>query len=225
MYIGIDYSINSPAICVLHDKGLEFISIARESVGSNKVFEDLQYFGVKVNNTNILKNSNNLLESSRESTLDSIYLAQCSVQEILSVLPKNDTTQNIVAIESFSFGSTGNRLAQISGYQYVLRMNLLTNIINPSHIENLWLFAPVTVKSTAGAAGKGKGKGDMINSFLNHEDPLPFLHKHPFYLELKNNPAIFQTKRGKWLKPIDDLIDAYWVLKTYFKKTSQIPSI
>jgi hypothetical protein len=225
MYIGIDYSINSPAICVLHNKGLDFISIARQSVGSDKVFDDLQYFGVKVNNTNTLKNSSNLLESSRESTLDSINLAQKSVQEILGVLPKNNQTQNIVAIEGFSFGSTGNRLAQISGYQYVLRMNLLAHIVNPSHIENMWIFAPATVKSTAGAAGKVKGKSDMIKSFLNHEDPLPFLHNHPFYLELKNNPATFQTKRGKWLKPVDDLIDAYWVLKTYFKKTSQIPSI
>ena len=32
--------------------------------------------------------------------------------------------------------------------------------------------------------------------------------------EMKNNPEQFQSKSGKWLKPVDDLVDSYWVLQT-----------
>lgn len=220
MYIGIDYSINSPAICVLQNNRIDFISVARQGKGSGKIFEVLRDFNVIVSSTESLKNSTILLDSSRESTLDALSLAQKCVQEIINTTEKNDPATNIVAIEGFSFGSTGNRLAQISGYQYVLRMNILAHIISPIHIENLWIFAPATVKSTAGAAGRGKGKEDMIEAFLTHEDPLPFLHQHPFFIELKNHPETFQTKKGKFIKPVDDIIDSYWILKTYFKKTS-----
>jgi len=219
--IGIDYSINSPAICVQNGSKLEFISLARIGVANEKFYETLESFKVKVITSNPLKNSPTVLDSSRESILDAISLATKTVNGIIEICGPGDNTQNVLAIEGFSFGSKGNRLAQLAGYQYVLRMQTLAYLISPINIENMWLFAPATVKSTAGAAGRGKGKGDMITAFLEHEDKLPGLEEHPFYIEMKKNPETFQNKKGKWQKPIDDLIDAYWILKTYHKKSSQ----
>jgi hypothetical protein len=220
LYIGIDYSINSPAACVLHDGKIDFFSFARSNVAKEVFFENLSYFKVKIINTKPMKNSKILLESSRESILDSIQVAQNTIQGISDVCGIGNPNENVIAIEGFSFGSTGNRLAQLSGYQYVLRMHLLSKLISPVSIENMWIFAPATVKATAKAGGKGKGKIDMIQSFIEHEDKLPGLEDNPFYQELCKNPETFQDKKGRFIKPVDDLIDAYFILKTYFKKTS-----
>ena len=137
---------------------------------------------------------------------------------------KEDRSKNIAIFEGFSFGSKGNRLAQLSGYQYVARAKMIETLIVPT---NLFVYAPQTVKSVAGAAKKGQGKTSMIQRFIEHEDKLPGLENHPFYIEMcKNYDSKFRkdpTKRkpvGDWRKPIDDLIDAYWIVKTYLKKSS-----
>jgi hypothetical protein len=156
------------------------------------------------------------------SILDSIQVAQNTIQGITEFCGIGDPNENIVAIEGFSFGSTGNRLAQLSGYQYVLRMHLLSKLISPVSIENMWIFAPATVKATAKAGGKGKGKLDMIQSFIEHEDKLPGLENNLFYQEICKNPETFQDKKGRFIKPVDDLIDSYFILKTYFKKSSLV---
>jgi len=111
-------------------------------------------------------------------------------------------------IEGFSFGSTGNRLAQLSGYQWLLRHDLsLTFGLNA---DDMWVFAPMTVKATA---GKGNFKKEqMIDAFLAEEDS--DLRDHLFWKNLTSNPTAFQNKKGSWLKPIDDLIDSYWILRT-----------
>ena len=111
------------------------------------------------------------------------------------------------AIEGFSFGSTGNRLAQISGYQWVLRWEF-RNIIKET--KDFWIFSPMTIKAVA---GKGNFKKEqMIDAFIQSDDPI--LQKTGLWKALNSNPEMFQTKRGNWLKPIDDIIDAYWVLRT-----------
>lgn len=193
---------------------MEFISISRDYISSEKVFKNLILSDVILTNTQKLDNKKNLIESSRESTIDSINTNSIITEELIK-LNDDDKENNVIALESFSFGSTGNRLSQISGYQYILRYNLLEHIIS---IDNLYMYAPITVKSIAGAAGKNKGKDAMIEAFLNHEDKLPFLEDTKFYKNMKTNPKMFQTKTGKWCKPIDDIVDSYWILKTYFIK-------
>jgi len=71
----------------------------------------------------------------------------------------------------------------------------------------------MTVKATA---GKGNFKKEqMIEAFLADSDPGLIVTQ--FWQALKNVPAEFQNKKGAWHKPIDDLIDSYWVLRTLEK--------
>lgn len=207
MICGIDFSIKSTAITVKHAIGYEFFSFARSNVAKDYVFEDLKKAGVIV-----------------KTIPDEPLLPKKSltaVRERSSLIDMNNIIDNIIlnikqyniqsyAIEGFSFGSTGNRLAQISGYQWVLRWELQKLGILP---ENFWTFAPMSVKVTA---GKGNfSKEQMIEAFINTEDEL--LNSHPFWLTLKNNPEVFQNKKGLFIKPIDDIIDSWWVLKTLEK--------
>jgi hypothetical protein len=71
----------------------------------------------------------------------------------------------------------------------------------------------MTVKSTA---GKGNFKKEqMIEAFIASDDER--LRKTLLWQSLSQSPETFQTKTGKWVKPIDDLCDAYWVLRTLEK--------
>ena len=225
MIIGIDYSINSPGICILNEQGVHFGTLARNSVCSNEFKETLESFNVKTWDHPKYKAISNSTIDAQGFTSDSITQANMLSDMCIDINQgKEDRSKNIAIFEGFSFGSKGNRLAQLSGYQYVARAKMIETLIVPT---NLFVYAPQTVKSVAGAAKKGQGKTSMIQRFIEHEDKLPGLENHPFYIEMcKNYDSKFRkdpTKRkpvGDWRKPIDDLIDAYWIVKTYLKKSS-----
>jgi hypothetical protein len=145
-----------------------------------------------------------LAERERSSIKDGITLTK-SMSQMLAHW--SFTEEDHIAIEGFSFGSTGNRLAQISGYQWLLRYNLIEDC--DISADQLWFFSPMTIKATA---GKGNfKKEDMIEAFINSDCQSEFANA------LRNDPAKFQTKKGVWLKPIDDIVDSYWIAKTLEK--------
>ena len=71
----------------------------------------------------------------------------------------------------------------------------------------------MTVKATAGK-GNLKKEG-MIDTFIQHNNEE--LQSSGFWKAIHDNPSQFQTKKGVWLKPIDDVVDSYWVLRTLQK--------
>ena len=224
MFVGIDYSINSPGICILNEEGIHFGTLARNGVCSKDFKETLNKLNVHTWDYPKYKAISNSTIDAQGFTKDSIMQANALVDMCTSINQgKDDIQKNVVIFEGFSFGSKGNRLAQLAGYQYVARTYMIANL---SQYENLYVYAPQTIKSVAGAAKKGQGKGSMIQRFIEHEDKLPGLEDHPFYQEVaKNYESMLRkepTKRkpiGDWIKPVDDIIDAYWILKTYITKS------
>jgi hypothetical protein len=211
MIIGIDFSIKSPAICVKYpDESLVFLTFPRQDVIKEDMELLLRQHGVIVNRLDkekTLPKTANLTLRERSSHDD----AHVEISSIMNELQKLDDEIESWAIEGFSFGSTGNRLAQISGYQWLLRHMISDNYVIGS--EAMWVFAPMTVKATA---GKGNfKKEDMITAFLTSEDPA--LRETGLWKALTAEPASFQNKKGAWMKPIDDIVDAYWVLRTLEK--------
>ena len=223
MIIGVDYSINSPGVCVLGNNGIHFGTLARNGICTDdfkNILNDLRVFTWDHNRYNAVGNT---VDDSQGFTNDSILQAQALASMVVSMNDQNIDAENTCVFEGFSFGSTGNRLAQLAGYQYIARATLINhNIIDA---DDLYVYAPQSVKSVAGAAKRGAGKVGMIQRFIEHEDKLPGLEEHPFYIEVcRNEESILRkkpTKRkpiGNWTKPVDDIIDAYWILYTYLKK-------
>lgn len=208
MILGIDFSIKSPAICVKYpDKSLVFLAFPRQDVIKEDMELLLRQHGVIINRLNKEKPhpKTAILTLRERSSHDDAYV---EISAILNEIYKLDDKIESWGIEGFSFASTGNRLAQISGYQWLLRHMISDKYAIKS--DAMWVFAPMTVKATA---GKGNfKKEDMIAAFLNSEDLA--LRETGLWKALTANPASFQNKKGAWLKPIDDIIDAYWVLKT-----------
>ena len=211
MTVGIDFSIKSTAVTII-DKGIHFFyTFARKSIAHKDFFETLQTAGVTVvslDDEPKLPKTANLTAKERSSTHDGILLTE-AIARTLSI--HNFSETDYIAIEGFSFASTGNRLSQISGYQWLLRSKLVKHC-NVS-VDQLYFFSPMTIKATA---GKGNyKKEDMIREFIQSTDDN--LKNSKFFVDVFNNPQKFQNKNGGWKKPIDDICDSYWIAKTLEK--------
>jgi len=208
MVVGIDFSIKSTAVTLIdRDGNYHFYTFARKSVAKEDFFIALKNSGVHVitlDDEPPLAKTANLTARERSSIKDALMQTE-AIAKMLAAWSL--TEEDSIAIEGFSFGSTGNRLAQISGYQWLLRSLLIRYCeISP---EQLWFFSPMTIKATA---GKGNFKKEqMIEAFINDKVD------HTFHADLVNAPLSYQTKRGQWLKPLDDIIDSYWIVKTLQK--------
>lgn len=204
MILGIDFSIKSTAAALLAGGTYTFYTFARTDVIKEDVSLALRAAGVVVHSIPsepVLPKKASIAERERSSLQDASALIPGITQWFRYLDIK------AYGIEGFSFASTGNRLAQISGYQWVLRWEMLKAGIPP---ERFWIFSPMTVKATA---GKGNyNKDEMIAAFLASDDLA--LQQSGLWSALTHHPGLFQNKKGGWLKPVDDLIDAYFVLKT-----------
>lgn len=111
----------------------------------------------------------------------------------------------MVKIEGFSYMSSGSSYIDLISYQSVLRYMLFESGIK---IE---IYSPKTVKKTA---GKGNyNKIEMFNAFLNENlDDDFYKNILKFQNEIRKKNKVGITIDIK--KPYQDLIDAYWVLKT-----------
>lgn len=223
MIVAIDFSINSPGICVFTNDKISFGSVIKEGVASSDFMSYLQQLHVEYEILPKYKATGISSIDEQGYTSDAIKTAEAIAKLIKKINGGlGDRAKNILIFEGFSFGSTGNRLAQISGYQFITRFRLLSELFN---VENLYVYPPQSIKSIAGAAKKGAGKIGMIQRFIEHEEKLPNLSNNLFYNEvIKNEDSNLRkkaTKRkpiGDFQKPTDDIIDAYWVLYTYIKK-------
>jgi hypothetical protein len=115
---------------------------------------------------------------------------------------------DFVGIEGFSYGSKGNSAIDIVGYGYAVRMALIEKYSG----AKFSVFAPGAVKKIAGKGNAGKEQ--MFEYFMNstQEDLTSTL----FWQKLKDQ-SIDHLK-----KPVDDLVDAYWVeecAKAYYERT------
>lgn len=214
MYIGIDFSIKSPGITIRDHSGIHFYSLPRTDVIREDCEISLKDAGVDVRKLRAegkLPSNATIAMRERSSLIDSVYETN-EIVDIITAVTENTVGANIyVGLEGFSFGSSGNRLAQLSGYQWLLRYRLLEDCHVP--FQNIYIFSPMTVKATAGK-GNLKKEG-MIEAFLADSDD--DLADNQLWIEMKENPSSFQNKKGQWLKPIDDIIDSFWVLKTLEK--------
>ena len=89
-------------------------------------------------------------------------------------------------------------------------MNALSQLIS---IDNMWTYAPITIKKTAGCSKKGQTKSDVIDSFITN-----YYGDSSLRQALKNNTSEFKKKTGTWIEHLDDLIDSFFVVETYKSK-------
>ena len=208
IYIGCDFSINKPAVCLQYENSYEFIAwpfSIKDTLRSN-----FRNSGVFLIDRDDIKCQNiDLSVKLRHEIQNASYLSNL----IITTLKKYLTPDTLLAFEGLSYASSGDVALQLGGYKYVL-MDKLSEFMN---IDNIYTYSPISIKSVAGCAKRGMGKIDMIDKFILDGPECTFRNS------LINNPEMFQTpKSKKWEVLVDDLVDAYWTLETLKLKESLI---
>lgn len=202
-----DFSMNKPACCSLVNNNLKFYFWPTE----------LDNFSADAYaNANIspcIRNLHPMKDSEYdESTLIIEHvsrarnLASLISNHILGELKSyNELPENtIIANEGLAFAAKGDAALDLSGYKYILMDNLIRN-----GFKTFKTYSPITIKSTAECAKRGLGKDAMIEAFRSKGPTL----LHRFIAMMSDSPEMFKKKTA-YIKGIDDLVDAYWCLKT-----------
>ena len=212
-HIGIDFSLNSPGVCILDEDGYHFISFF--NYGGRSLQKKIPkaftlHFDLDESDTiiSLLYNrrvkSKEFLLREREKMRDAKLLSEL----ICGNLRKWGYNTEIY-LEGFSYGSKGNSFIDIIQYNSFLRKDLLT----------LWgkdkisVFQPSHVKKTAGKGNANKHY--MVKAFQENVLADKQLEKTKLWKYVQG-----KDYSEKIPKPLDDLIDAYFIVKTGILKAN-----
>lgn len=214
LLVGIDFSLNSPSITIKYvfenEEHYQFCSFFNTD-GREWLMKDIKAFKnhkALNNNTDVYMmpyerkiTASDYTEKESQKIADAQQLSQLIVNYIKSFI--NETNLKLtnikVAIEGFSYGSKGAAYNDLIMYNSFLRKELLTL----TSANNIFVFSPKHAKKLA-----GNGNADkiyMINAFVENKLKDSLIEKTDLFkycssLDMKN------------LKPVDDLIDSYFIL-------------
>lgn len=217
IYTGIDFFLNSPGICTQDHTGkYRFItlfnygnriwdeegkkvpkafSIHKELIDDNTILGFPYYRQVK---------NKDFLLREREKMTDGQNIAELIANILISMF---GTDNHKISLEGFSYGSKGNSFIDIVQYNTFLRNELL----NAYKVDNISIYQPSHVKKLAGKGNANKHY--MVKAFQD---------------DVFNDKDLRNTKLWKWMKgkdfsekipkPLDDLVDAYFILNANKEK-------
>ena len=217
IYSGIDFSLNSPGTCTQDHKGkYTFITffnygnriwdeegrkIPKSFSVHKELMDDKAILGFPYYRQ--VKDKDFLLRE-REKLTDGQNIADL-ISNILITL--YGTENHKIALEGFSYGSKGNSFIDIVQYNTFLR----NEIVNSWGVENISIYQPSHVKKLAGKGNANKHY--MVKAFQD---------------DVFNDKDLRKTKLWKWTqgkdftekipKPVDDLVDAYFILNANKEK-------
>ena len=208
-YIGIDFSLNSPAFCIFDEKCFRWGSLTRsdrtfDSLKKSKdkpysVLSDQDWIDLVVLSKKELPSE----YSERERIKIDYFqeLVESFWQLIETKIGQKDKV--VLAMEGLSFASNGNALIDISMATALIRKK----IVDRFGSSQFFVFSPTSIKKYA---KKGNAKKDeLYHTILEKE--LPGTNFCNLTNILEANKENWITKSGTVNKPLDDVIDATWI--------------
>lgn len=211
IHIGIDFSLNSPAVCIKNHEGtyrfISFFNFGDKDWESKKIPKPFQLHKDLSDSITIMAvpynrqvGSKDFIENQREKLIDGKTIADLIVNHLVAFY---GTSSVKIALEGFSYGSTGNSFIDIIQYNTFLRSLML----DAYGAKNIYIVQPSHVKKLA-------GKGNANKHFM----------AKAFQDNVLNDPKLEKTKLWNWAKdkdfsekipkPVDDMIDSYFIMKT-----------
>ena len=217
IYTGIDFSLNSPGTCTQDNNGkytfITFFNYGNRiwDDGVRKIPKSFSVHKELMDDKTILGfpyyrhvQDKDFLRREREKLTDGQNIADL-ISTILITL--YGTEDHKIALEGFSYGSKGNSFIDIVQYNTFLR----NEIVNSWGVENISIYQPSHVKKLAGKGNANKHY--MVKAFQD---------------DVHNDKDLRNTNLWKWTqgkdfsekipKPIDDLVDAYFILNANKEK-------
>lgn len=207
--IAFDFSMSKPAMCMKIDEKLLFYTWPAKV--DKVTIEKLENCNVIVRNRNIEPINKSKYDSHSlvlEHIIRSNELVNMIISDISEIMLENNIVVNrdniIISSEGLSFGSKGDATLNLAAYKQVL-----LNKFYELGFRNIKTYSPITIKSCAGCAKKSnQTKLSMIDAIKN-ENP----NAHKFIHDLIYNESDLK-KKTSFVNTVDDLVDAYWCLKT-----------
>lgn len=197
--VSIDFSINSPGICLYKDGKPHFISFLKPKTGTKKEQKLQEEMAMLDDVTLIYQQEPDIKKQELTRVLRhrDISKGVCDI-----IADHTDPTQPYAFyFEGSSYGTSRfgtNSLIDLASASSILK----SDMIDRFDVKEMEVYAPTTIKKFA---GKGNmSKLDMWEAFL--------------CLETLNQSELFkfcQQFKGdkKIMKPLDDLVDAYYLLE------------
>jgi len=205
--LGIDFSLNSPAWCLLTPDGSKWGTfhrttkkIDRMMAGDSspfRIFSENPHFSVKV--IEKFKLEGEYFEVEKKKIVNFIEISH----EFTSMIEPHIDSQTKVFMEGISFGSSGNSLIDISMATALVRKRLVEIV----GFENLNIYSPTSIKKFA---LKGNSKKDelyvaLLDKYSDNKNLEPLIRI------LEQNKEIWIKKNKEVETPCSDLIDATWI--------------
>ena len=219
-FVAIDFSLNSPGICIFNDKKKKyhFISYLKKN-GSKKAIKLQEELGLLEEVTLVFQP-----DWDKDVDYSSVEFNKIMRYDIMSNQIINIITQNSfpddgyhISFEGVSYGSKGgtNNIIDMASAASILKIKMLKHL-KPESIDTV---APATIKKHA---GKGNmNKRTLWDVFVENRTEESFLEENNFWKFSKN------LEVGKSVpKPFDDLVDAFYLnsLTRYLKANLTSPS-
>lgn len=210
LYIGIDFSISSPAYAIIEDDDfIKWGSITRSdrTAESHKKNPVKPYYILDENPDlfSLLfmeKDKMPDVYSERERLKIDYFLVL--VNKLWdSILEEVGDKKFTVAMEGLSFASNGNALIDISMATALLRERIVGKIGS----DKFYVYSPTSIKKFA---IKGNAKKDQLYTAIC-ESGFGGENLSSFTKLLKENEHEWVTPKKAVNKPIDDLVDATWI--------------
>ena len=205
-YLAVDFSLNSPGVCIYNDKSKKyhFISYMKPGTGTKKDQKLQEEIGLLKDVTLVSQP-----DFSKEEEFSSVELAKIKrydrmADDIINLVLQESFVGDgfTIAFEGTSYGSkmgTNNMIDMAAGAA-ILKLKLLKTLMP----EDLMTVAPTTIKKFAGKGNMNKTQ--LFEVFFNNGIGDENLEKSPFYEWIKS-----QEFGKKIPKPIDDLVDAFFL--------------
>lgn len=205
-YLAVDFSLNSPGVCLYNDKSKKYHFIAYMKPGTGtKKDQKLQEEMSLLKDVTLVSQP----DFSKEEEFSSVELAKIKrydrmADDIINLVLQDSFEGDgfTIAFEGTSYGSkmgTNNMIDMAAGAA-ILKLKLLKTLMP----EDLMTVAPTTIKKFAGKGNMNKSQ--LFEVFFNNGIGDENLEKSPFYEWIKS-----QDFGKKIPKPIDDLVDAFFL--------------
>lgn len=222
-YIGIDFSIDKPAMTFKMPDGeyAFFIFPLNIPASLEKLYIDAD-----------VDCSNRKLNSISKKELDSSQIVNCHIERayhlaqlvkdkilevILNYSKPGEKSLIYLATEGLAFSAKGDAALDLATYKGILLSTLYKTFIINNQFSNIQLvnnytYSPITIKSIAGCATKDKRKDKtaMIKAFMEESTNTKFEN-------MLKTTDLFNAKTN-YKKCVDDIVDSYWALKTMIIK-------
>lgn len=205
--VGIDFSLTSPAICIYKNGEYSFISFFNDD-GKNwrkSKSKSYRYHNELCDIIDIIPYTREIDDSiyrneQRTKMADALMIANLIIDTLKMIIDD----EVIIGLEGFSYGSISSSTLDLAMYNSFLRMKLIENF----GTDCLNIISPTEGKKMLFGKGNAK-KEDMIQSFIDNRLEDGVLINNAFWKYCKENGVDFKQP-----KPIDDLVDAYAILKS-----------